>query len=1374
MSNEIDRLEIAVEAEARRANRALSGMERRLNKIADSLEKVIGLSSAMDNLGEFDLRGFEKFQNEIDSMMKSVKGLGRKNVSPRVDRSDIKYAAKSLDELYDKFKDVGKNTDLSGSGLSDLQKGLKNAESTAARLNERLDKKISLEGTDKLGKSWESLIYDIQKATNQAEMYHEAISKIKREVPNFTIDRGQTTSSNDNSQKVTRVSSESLGYNPEAMRAVFGEGAESLRSFDDVMKKFGGNSASAAKAINEFEGEMDARKINTYEAQIKRLKTELAELGMKGFKQGDKEYDSVAKKLARVTAEKRKYDKAMMDSANQDSSFKAVQSRLSNISASLKKSWNHAIKFGSAMKNAFLFPVKFGKSTVNILSKVGQKISSITRNVRNMAKAFATPMVQLGKLRNAILGVQKQSNKGMSFGRMLGSSVAFSFIFQGISMIQNAIKEGSDNLTQYSSEYNNSISGIVSSLTYLKNAWAAAFAPIVNVVAPYLQAFVDMVANALNMVGQFFAALTGKGFAVQAKKVWQDYGAGIAGTGGAADDTNGKLKELKKTVLGFDQLNMLTDNSDSGSGSGGSGGSGGGGILPSDMFETIETQSAIADFARRIREAFLAEDWQGLGKILADGINSGLQYLYDAINWKNVGPKITYFCNAFTTTFNSLVTNINWDLMGRTVGAGINTIVNTLNFLITGINWINLGASFASGINGIFYEVQWDNLGQFIGNKFMIIWNTLYGIIGNLDYKTIGISFANGINGIFSSINFVTIGNTLSSGLNGLAYMLTNFTNTVNWEQIAVNLYTGINTFIHNTNWEELGTSLSGFVMELLGTFQKVIHETDWKALGQAIGEFLGSIDWVGILTTVGDIIWTAFSGVISGLFDTSAGKVFLAFVGGLTAIKGVFGLIDLSADILEWITKASNTFGGFGDLIKTGVIPKIGEGISLITGEGGLFSKIATAAAGVVSKAGPILSSIGSVIFSPTGLLIAGIVAGVALIVTHWDEIKEAAGNVANWVGEKWEDVRKWTSEKWESISNTLSETWSNLKSWASEKFKSIKDTVSNAWEFAKEKTSSLWSSAKQTAGSIWDSMKNKASNIFTFIGNKVREAWSGTESNTSKSWSNSKRELENSLSGMDSISKNKMNYLKNTISNSMNNVQSIFVSKWKSISSTSTNAIGQMQSNVSSKMNSMRNSISSTMSQIVSSYNNQWNSMRNSTNNAVNSIANAFHSLPGKISSAMSGMYGIGRSAAQSFSNGFQSVYIPTPHMYISSWNSHRVGNNSFSTPDFNISWYAKGGFPAMGEMFIANEKGPELVGKMGRRNVVANNNQITSGIKAAVIEGIMEVFMATDGFGGGSQASQTIYVEVKTENDEVLARAVKRGNEKLDYRYNPSPAY
>ena len=86
-------------------------------------------------------------------------------------------------------------------------------------------------------------------------------------------------------------------------------------------------------------------------------------------------------------------------------------------------------------------------------------------------------------------------------------------------MIQRAIAEGSNNLVQYSNAYNQSISSMVSALTYLKNAWAAAFAPIVNVVAPYIQSFINMIAGALNAIGTFFAALTGKGFVVHAKKV---------------------------------------------------------------------------------------------------------------------------------------------------------------------------------------------------------------------------------------------------------------------------------------------------------------------------------------------------------------------------------------------------------------------------------------------------------------------------------------------------------------------------------------------------------------------------------------------------------------------------------------------------------------------------------------------------------------------------------------------------------------------------------------------------------------------------------------------------------------------------------------
>ena len=40
--------------------------------------------------------------------------------------------------------------------------------------------------------------------------------------------------------------------------------------------------------------------------------------------------------------------------------------------------------------------------------------------------------------------------------------------------------------------------------------------------------------------------------------------------------------------------------------------------------------------------------------------------------------------------------------------------------------------------------------------------------------------------------------------------------------------------------------------------------------------------------------------------------------------------------------------------------------------------------------------------------------------------------------------------------------------------------------------------------------------------------------------------------------------------------------------------------------------------------------------------------------------------------------------------------------------------------------------------------------------------------------SQPNITVYAELKTESDEVLARAVTRGQQKIDYRMNPTPQF
>lgn len=65
--------------------------------------------------------------------------------------------------------------------------------------------------------------------------------------------------------------------------------------------------------------------------------------------------------------------------------------------------------------------------------------------------------------------------------------------------------------------------------------------------------------------------------------------------------------------------------------------------------------------------------------------------------------------------------------------------------------------------------------------------------------------------------------------------------------------------------------------------------------------------------------------------------------------------------------------------------------------------------------------------------------------------------------------------------------------------------------------------------------------------------------------------------------------------------------------------------------------------------------------------------------------------------------------------------------AVPHLSINWYAQGGFPQNGELFMARESGPELVGTMGGRSAVANNDQIEAGIARGVEEaneGVVDV--------------------------------------------------
>lgn len=130
--------------------------------------------------------------------------------------------------------------------------------------------------------------------------------------------------------------------------------------------------------------------------------------------------------------------------------------------------------------------------------------------------------------------------------------------------------------------------------------------------------------------------------------------------------------------------------------------------------------------------------------------------------------------------------------------------------------------------------------------------------------------------------------------------------------------------------------------------------------------------------------------------------------------------------------------------------------------------------------------------------------------------------------------------------------------------------------------------------------------------------------------------------------------------------------------------------------------------------------------------------------------------------FSWSFPKIQLPS---FDVTWNDIGLG---VSLPTIGVSWayYAKGGFPPDGQLFVAGENGPEMVGTMGGRSAVANNDQIVQGISTGVFEAVysaMRRILSEQPENGGDTILMVDSVE--------LARATNRGNRRLDRQFNPS---
>lgn len=94
------------------------------------------------------------------------------------------------------------------------------------------------------------------------------------------------------------------------------------------------------------------------------------------------------------------------------------------------------------------------------------------------------------------------------------------------------------------------------------------------------------------------------------------------------------------------------------------------------------------------------------------------------------------------------------------------------------------------------------------------------------------------------------------------------------------------------------------------------------------------------------------------------------------------------------------------------------------------------------------------------------------------------------------------------------------------------------------------------------------------------------------------------------------------------------------------------------------------------------------------------------------------------------------------------------------FNPKLFAEGGYPTTGQMFIARESGPELVGSIGGRTAVVNNDQIVQAVSMGVYNAVVDAFSTTSDNGDEQPVvvqidGREVFRAVRSQNDNFRRR-------------------
>lgn len=435
-------------------------------------------------------------------------------------------------------------------------------------------------------------------------------------------------------------------------------------------------------------------------------------------------------------------------------------------------------------------------------------------------------------------------------------------------------------------------------------------------------------------------------------------------------------------------------------------------------------------------------------------------------------------------------------------------------------------------------------------------------------------------------------------------------------------------------------------------------------------------------LTSAAISLFGSTTGPITAGAVAAAGGIITAAVSAIILGLGAYfvGIYDAIVRGIKWLSAA---------LIEFGAV-LAGAGIGLLIGLIGW-------------GAGPIGAAIGAAV----GLVVGALTAITIFVVQYWDEICAFLATIAGWVYDHvivpvwdfFEPLRKLLGKHFSAIWDDIVAVWDKVAAWFDE---NVIQPIVKFFEPVVTLVSEIFSGCWLIIQAVWlivstwfnDNVITPIVEFFKGLYEDVVEFFTELWADICKVWK----------VVSEWFNKTVVTPVVDFFKGVWTEVSEFFVSLWEDIKAVWINVSTWFTDTIIDPVTKAFETACGVIEKFFSAL---WLAIRKGVAGAMNGVIGGIESALNWVIGGINGLLG-----------GFDKVVKWAADVLGEDWGGMTlIKEVKFSR--IAVPTYAEGGFPEQGQMFIAREAGAEMVGNIGRRTAVANNDQIVSGIAGGVAE-------------------------------------------------------